>query len=656
MKNQILSYAVLLSMTSLLLLLSRNAYPAQESGYTVNSPDRNIVVSFRLTEKKEPVYQIVFANTQILQPSLLGVIRRDGDFSKDMSLESVSDVEAVRDDYQMLQGKKKHCSYRANRRIFHLSNADGEKMDVIFQVSDDGVAFRYRFPEKSDSLKKIVKETSSFHFLPGTKAFIQPMSAAKSGWSQVNPCYEEFYTQGVAIDKLPVHEPGWVFPALFQSGEFWVLLSETAPERNYCGCRLQQEPGSQSLFIDFPQKPEVVFGGALYPESTLPWDTPWRIIAIGKGLGAIVESTLGTDLAEPAREEKMSFVKPGKASWSWVLLKDDSTIYSVQKKFIDFASEMTWDYCLIDADWDIKIGYDKIAELAGYAKTKGVGLILWYNSAGDWNTAPYHPRSKLLTHEDRVKEFSRLKQMGIKGIKVDFFGGDGQSVIDYYQDIIEDAYDFGLMVNCHGATIPRGWQRTYPNLVTMEAVRGFEYVTFSQDDANNEPNHACMLPFTRNVFDPMDFTPVCFSEVPRIRRVTSDGFELALSVIFLSGIQHYAERPEGMARVPDYVQDFMRKVPNTWDESRFVDGFPGKLVVIARRSAGTWYVAGINGEDAEKTVSLDFSFLQKNMNGILISDGVDNRSFAEQKITAYPKRAMEIGLKGYSGFVIKLEE
>ena len=656
MNNQRVNYALLMSVTLSLLLLSRNAYPAKETDYMVSSPDKNIVVSFGLTEKKEPGYRIAFGDTVILQPSLLGIIRQDGVFSTAMSVESVSDVEAVRDDYEMLQGKKKHYSYGANRRIFHLKNASGEKMDIIFQVSDDGVAFRYRFPEKSDSLKKILKETSSFHFLPGTKAFIQPMSAAKSGWSQVNPCYEEYYNQGTPINQLPVSEPGWVFPALFQSGEFWVLLSETAPERNYCGCRLQQEAGSQNFSIDFPQKPEVVFGGALYPESTLPWSTPWRIIAIGRGLGALVESTLGTDLAEPARQKNISFVKPGKASWSWVLLKDDSTIYDVQKKFIDFASEMKWEYCLIDADWDIKIGYEKIHELAEYAATKQVGLLLWYNSAGDWNTTPYHPKSMLLTHEDRVKEFTRLREMGIKGIKVDFFGGDGQSVMAYYQDIFEDACDFGLMVNCHGATIPRGWHRTYPNLVSMEAVRGFEYVTFEQVNADNEPNHACMQPFTRNVFDPMDFTPVCFSEVPRIKRVTTNGFELALSVIFWSGIQHYAERPEGMARVPDYVKDFMRKVPRAWDKTRFIDGFPGKLVVIARRSESSWYVAGINGENVEKTVSLDFSFLQKSMTGSLISDGMDNRSFTEQKITVDPKTAMEMKLKGNGGFVIRLKE
>jgi len=320
---------------------------------------------------------------------------------------------------------------------------------------------------------------------------------------------------------------------------------------------------------------------------------------------------------------------------------------------------MNWEYCLIDADWDTKIGYEKIKELSEYAQTKHVGILLWYNSSGDWNTTTYHPKSRLLTHEDRVKEFSKLKEMGIKGIKVDFFGGDGQSMMTYYQDIFEDAAEFGLLVNCHGATLPRGWHRTYPNLLTVEAVRGFEYITFEQMNADLEPNHSCMQPFTRNVFDPMDFTPVCFSEVPNIKRVTTNCFELALSVIFWSGIQHFAETPEGMVRqrrIPDYVKDFLREIPSHWDDTRFIKGFPGKLVVLARRSGNTWYVAGINGENIEKNLNLELLFLENEKTGMLITDGANNRSFTMQKITVTPEKPLETKLKGNGGFVIKFDD
>jgi hypothetical protein len=347
----------------------------------------------------------------------------------------------------------------------------------------------------------------------------------------------------------------------------------------------------------------------------------------------------------------ISFVKPGKSSWSWVLYKDDSTIFSVQKRFIDYASDMGWAYTLVDADWDQKIGYDSAKMLADYGRSKGVGILLWYNSSGDWNTTVYTPKSKLLTHADRQKEFSRLKEMGIKGIKVDFFGGDGQSMMSYYQDIFEDAGKYGLLVNCHGTTLPRGWERTYPNLLTMEAVRGFEFLTFEQANTNHEPSHSCVLPYTRNVFDPMDFTPVCFSEIPNMHRLTTNSFELALSVLFYSGIQHYAEVPEGMASVPVYVKDFMKEVPSTWDEIKFLQGYPGKLVVMARRKESTWYIAGINGENSAKNISVNTNFIPEGTSLIVISDGETNRTFSRKEMKA--GEIMNINLQPYGGFVLK---
>jgi hypothetical protein len=642
-----------------LLFLAFRLYPVcpcRERKYVISSPDDNISVQFRISANKDACYTVIYADKSIIEESKLGIIREDEDFSGNLSIESISRIDTVKDDYEMLQNKKRHCSYLATRQVFHLRNINSKKMDIVFQVSNDGVAFRYYFPEASDKIKKIVKETTSFNFITGTKAYIQHMSESKSGWSQVNPCYEELYEQGVEIEKIKFNNAGWVFPALLNYDEYWILLSETAPDRDYCGCRLQQDSTSREFFIDFPQSKETSPGGILKPQSPLPWKTPWRIIAIGNTLKTIVESTLGTDLAEPSKLKNTSFIRLGQSSWSWVLLKDDSTVYEVQKRFIDYASDMKWEYCLVDATWDTRIGYEHIAELAKYARKKNVGLTLWYNSAGDWNTTYQTPKNRMLTHESRINEFSRIKKMGIKGIKVDFFGGDGQSVMKYYQDILEDAADFKLMVNCHGATLPRGWQRTYPNLVTAEAVRGFEYVTFEQPNADHQPNHSCMLPFTRNVFDPMDFTPVCFSEVPGIKRITSNGFELALSVVFWSGIQHFAETPRGMATAPDYVKNFLREIPNHWDDTKFVDGFPGKFAVIARKFKNTWYVAGINGENIEKTLNCELPFVESTKKGTLITDGKDNRSFRTEKITIYPNKPVEINLKGHGGFVIKFND
>lgn len=624
-----------------------------ETDFLIKSPDNNIIVHFGLSDDKRAFYRIDFSGTPVLLESRLGILREDADFTKALSFKSASVVEPINFEYSLVNRK---CFYHATRRVFHLKSFSGQHMDIIFHVSNDGIAFRYFFPDTSKDIKKISAEISTFQFFPGTKTWIQPIAESKSGWCQVNPCYEEHYQQNVEVENLITNKAGWIFPALFHSNNYWMLLTETAPDRNYCGSRLQHDSTSTDFHIGFPQKTENFSGGSVNPESTLPWYSPWRIICIGKNLNIIVESHLGTYLAEPNKLKDISFVKPGRASWSWPLLKDDSTVYSVQKRFIDYAAEMKWEYCLIDANWDTMIGYEKAKELSAYGKQKNVGILLWYNSSGDWNSTTYHPKSMLLTHESRVREFTRLKEMGIKGIKVDFFGGDGQSMMVYYQDILEDAASFELMVNCHGSSFPRGWQRTYPNLISMEGVRGFEYITFDQFNADLEANHCCVLPFTRNVFDPMDFTPMCFSEIPNIKRKTTNGFELALSVIFWSGIQHYAEIPEGMAKVPDYVQNFLQELPPQWEESRFVEGFPGKFVVLARRSGNTWYVAGINGEQIEKNIQIELPFLNKSVTGTLISDGDNIRSFTIKSLKINVREPVNSTLKENGGFVLKVSE
>jgi len=316
---------------------------------------------------------------------------------------------------------------------------------------------------------------------------------------------------------------------------------------------------------------------------------------------------------------------------------------------------MGWEYCLIDAGWDLQIGYQKIQELTEYARSKNVLILLWYNSAGDWNSTPQTPKNALLTRADRIKEFTRIKEMGIAGVKVDFFGGDGQSVINYYIDILEDAARVGLMVNFHGCTLPRGWHRTYPNLLTMEAIRGMEFATFTQDDANLLPGHCATIPFTRNVFDPMDFTPTCFGEIDNINRVTTNGFELALAVLFQSGIQHYAEIPNVMNAAPVYVKELMKNIPVVWDETRFIDGFPGEYVLMARRTGKTWYIAGINGQDAAKSIQLDLAFTRSN-SANLITDGSNNRNFSFSVINEPGKKTVDINLQAHGGFLIQTTE
>lgn len=616
---------------------------------TLTSPNGEITVEVSLDQMGQAQYQIQRLGEPVLLSSALGMDLSDAQFSENLKLSEISYVTLVEDQYSMLQGKRLDIQYRANEKRFSFVNAQGDKMGVIFRASNDGIAFRYHFPGQSNEPSQVVAEASSFRFPNKTRAWLQQMQVVNTGWEGTNPAYEEHYQMDVPAGTPAPTEAGWVFPALFRTGDSWVLLSEVGMQSNFHGSRLAPDSAGGEYRVGFPMPGEVFTGGELLAKATRPFSSPWRTITLGS-LATVVDSTMGTDLAEPAIKMNTDFIKPGMASWSWGLLKDDSVVYEVQKDFIDYAADMGWEYALVDVNWDQNIGYERMQELVDYGKSKNVGLFLWYNSSGDWNTSPYTPKSQLLTRAERRAEFARLRDMGVSGVKIDFFPGDGRSSMAYYRDILQDAADFQLMVNHHGSTLPRGIQRTFPNMMTMESVHGMEMVTFFQDTADLEASHAAMLPFARNVFDPMDYTPTVFHDLknPAVERRTTNGFQLALPVIFLSGIQHIVETPEGMATVPDYVRDFMREVPVVWDESRFIEGYPGKLAVFARRKGDTWYLAGINGEQEAKQLTLDLSFVG-DKSGTLITDGEAPRSFVRESVAA---GEVSVELKPAGGFVI----
>lgn len=631
-----------------LFLLVPAIAPAQS--LTLASPDGGVELHFELDSNDSPVYRVSRGGEPVLGTSKLGLLRDDADFTRGLAIVSVSDVEIVTDDYELLASKRRHNHYRANARTLRLATRSGQPLDIDLRVSDDGIAFRYRFPDTSRELRRILAEASSFRLPDEARAWLQPVAPAKSGWSSTNPSYEELYLRDIDPGAVSPLGRDWVFPALFRVRDTWLLVSETGLDRHYCGSRLASTWRSPEYTIAFPEALEHFQGGPVRPESSLPWTTPWRFVVIGD-LETIVESSLGTDLAVAAAPgTESSAAWPGRASWSWPLLKDDETVLETQKEFVDYAARMGWEYTLVDSMWDGQIGWDGIRELVAHARERGVKILLWYNSAGDWNSTPLTPRDRILTRERRREEMQRLADIGIAGLKVDFFAGDGQSVIGYYQDILDDAADFGLTINFHGATLPRGWHRTWPNLMTMESVRGLEFVTFDQKNAEDEPWHAAMLPFTRNVFDPMDYTPLVLDEIPGIERRTSSAFQLALTVLFTSGIQHYAEIPEGMAKAPEYVREFLRGLPRTWEEVEYLEGFPGDYVVLARRAADRWYVAGINGGREPRLVEIDIAQFDARR-GDLVTDGDDALGFERRSVTG-PGTVIEMRPGG--GFVLQL--
>lgn len=632
------------------LALAASAMTAAAAQPALTSPDHHISVKLQAAVGGGLAYSISRDGKPVLLASDLGLQLQGADLASALTLAATSKIRPISDQYQMAVGKRSSISYRANEQTYTVRNAQHQAMDIVFRVSNDGVAFRYIVAEPSLPHKKLIQERTTFALPPAAKAWLQPIAVAQTGWSRTNPSYEEHYQMDIPVGTTSPSPAGWVFPALFKSGGNWVAISEAGMDGSFQASRLAPESAGGKYSIGDPMAAEIYLGGGLLAEVDGTLTSPWRLLALGS-LKTVTNSTLGTDLAAPAIAFDKQLVKPGHASWSWALMKDDATVYDVQKKFIDYAADMHWDYTLIDADWDRKIGYDKIKELVDYAATKQVGILLWYNSSGPWNATEYSPKSQLLTHEQRVAEFKRLHDIGVKGVKIDFFNGDAQSMIAYYVSILRDAADAGLLVNFHGATLPRGWTRTWPNLMTMEAVRGMEFTTFEQADEDKMPTHAAMLPFARNLFDPMDFTPMVFGDIPKIKRSSSNGFELATSVLYISGIQHFAEIPEGMATVPAYVKSFLQELPRSWDDSRLVDGYPGQYVVIARRSGDTWYIAGINATNADKALKLDLSFVGAKQ-GVIIGDGSAEREFSQRGIAAGKKVAVTI--KPHGGFVIKL--
>jgi hypothetical protein len=387
--------------------------------------------------------------------------------------------------------------------------------------------------------------------------------------------------------------------------------------------------------------------------SKIPWDTPWRFIIIGNELSEIVESNMVTNLADTSGLKDISWIKPGRASWSWWSESDSPRDYNRLLPYIDLAADMGWEYSLIDANWN-RMKNGSLEQLAEYASKKGVGLLLWYNSGGKHNEVPEEPRNLMDQRETRRNEFERISKIGIKGIKVDFFQSDKEEIIKQYIEILEDAADYKLVVNFHGCTMPRGWRRTWPNLLSMEAVRGGECYKFDPDYPRDAPSHLAIVPFTRNVVGPCDYTPGGFSN-STYPHLTTNAFELALPIVIESGVMHFADSPAKTHELPDYVQSLLKELPVTWDETRYLAGYPGKDVVIARRKDKRWYIGGINGESVEKDLTIHIEkIIPSGSEMEIIHDGAAPEQFQNSRLAAV-EDTFTVHVKPFGGFVATID-
>ena len=618
------------------ILVLVHALPCAAKDKAIASPDGLLTVT--LTDSGgRPAYAISLGRQEVMRPSSLGLVTDFADLTRGMSITGIRDYTVDRH-YAMTRTKKAHSDFKANAADVTFTNAIGLCFIVTIVVDNNNVALRYTIPRQkgnSAGCAVIRREATSFRFPDGTTTFLCPQTAPMTGWERTKPSYEEEYTADAPMSARSKYGVGYTFPCLFHEqaadnggkSDYWVLISETGVDGGYCASRLGDYDSQSGYTIAFPQSGEDNGNGSATPGISLPGSTPWRTITVGQGLAPIVETTISFDVVEPKYQASGEY-KPGRYTWSWLIWQNNSINYADQVKFIDLAERYGYEYVLIDANWDTNIGREGIARLADYAKAKGIRLILWYNSNGYWNDAPQTPRNIMNDAIRRKQDMEWMERTGIAGIKVDFFGGDKQETMQLYEDILSDANDYHLAVIFHGCTLPRGWERMYPNYVASEAALASENVYFMEHHAKNEGFEMTMHPFCRNAVGSFDWGGIILNRYlsrdnrSRHRRYTSNAFELATAITNQTSINCVAVTPEADSTLNAAERDFLKALPTTWSDTRLIAGYPTRYAVIARKDAvsGKWYVGGLNGMDKPLRLTLNLPMLagQKVM---LLTDG-----------------------------------
>lgn len=617
------------------------------------SPDGKLKLNV-FSENGKALYNITFQGKIMLEKSPLGLITNESDFSKNLKFID-SKKDKVSKNYTNEKIKKSKVSYAANTLTVNFTNADNFNIGIEFRVSNNNVAFRYEIQPMKDRLSAVVQsEITGYRFPSQTTTFLSPMMKPMTGFARTAPSYESGYKADAELGTKADY--GYVFPGLFHiENDGWILLSETGVNSLYCASHLDTTTEKNLYQVAYPNMAENNGFGSTGAAISLPGKTPWRTITIGDSLKPIVETTIPFDVVEPMYEpsQKYSF---GKSTWSWILWQDNSMNYEDQSLFIDLASKLGYEYILIDALWDKNIGKERMKDLIQYAKSKNVEVLLWYNSNGAANDAPMGPRNKMSSSIERKKEMKWLKDIGVKGLKVDFFGGDKQETMRLYEDILSDANDFGLKIIFHGATLPRGWEVMYPNYAGSEAVLASEMLYFSEDVRKQEAFFATLHPFIRNAVGSMEFGGTFLnkyltkSNKDKNKRYTTDGFQLATAVLFQNPVQMFGIMPNNLTDAPKFQHDFMKEVPTLWDETVFIDGYPGKYSVIARRHQNQWYVAGVNAENAVQKLTLKLPMLAGKSVRFINDDSKGETS--EKTITVGKSGELKIEIQSKGGFVI----
>ena len=653
------------SFLSGILLLS--ALCVQANNYTVTSPDGKLAVNVECKEGKA-FYTVNYDGKQMLGASALGLVANYGDFSQNLIMGACKNTKKHLA-YKMTRIKKEKIEKDASEATIGFLNSKKDSMTLHLHVSNNDIAYKYEMIRpKKDNPKSVIiyNEVSGFNFPSQTTTFLCPQITPMTGWERTKPSYEEEYTPDAPMNVKSQFGVGYTFPCLFKVGnDGWVLVSETGVSSAYPGCRLSDYEPGKGYTVAFPQKGENNGFGSEFAGIPLPGETPWRTITVGSSLAPIVETTIPYDVVEPLYEASQTY-KPSRYTWSWLIWQDNSINYDDQVKMVDVAAAQGYEAILVDNWWDKQIGRKRIEELSKYAKSKKVSLMLWYNSNGFENDAPQTPRQIMNNSIARKKEMAWMKKIGVVGIKVDFFGGDKQETMKLYEDILSDANDYGLEVIFHGCTMPRGWERMYPNYVSSEAALASENVYFTDYHAKKEAFEMTMHPFSRNAVASFDWGGVMMNKYlskdnkSRHQRFTSDVFEMATAITNQSSVNCICLYPNNLQDVPQWELDWLKNVPTAWEDTKFIAGYPTKYAVVARKSsvengsgaaltAGRWFVGGLNATDKPLALTLDLPMFA----GKTVTYITDQPKKKGEKFFTSIKKTLKVGKNGKAKVVIQ---
>jgi len=619
------------------------AAAGQSDSWSLLSPNKECQITVTLSDGGRLSYEARCNGKVVIAKSPLGLRRDDQDFTRSLAFERAGKVERRREKYDLFTGPQPQVDHRLNFRRLTFRNTNNAAMEIDLVASDEGVAFRYRFPETNDTVRVAEAELTGFTLAKNARGWLQPYHAA----GPYTPAYEDFFFQVSPGDPPPdsrAKAVGWAFPALFHvpDADTWVLLTESGTDEAYCACHLAPDSPGGVYRIAFPLADETTKGYTNKfgpePRHALPWTMPWRVLVLGKSAGDIATATLITDLAPPSKIADTSWIKPGRASWAWWSYPDGPATGKLFNEFTDFAAKMGWEYTLFDAGW----WAPGLNTISGHAISQGVMPLAWL-----YATDFYYP-------ERGAKKLDEMTAAGVRGVKVDFWCSDRQEAIAAQQALMREAAARKLIVNLHGCTIPRGWQRTWPNFLTCEAVLGNESYFYEPRYTEKAAELNTVLPFTRNAVGPMDVTPIAVSPKKYVRTTTA-AHELAAAIIATSGIIHYADRPELFESLPPAALQIFRDAPARWDETRCLIGEPGQVAIFAKRSGKSWFIAGINGTGEALPMKLDLSAFEKFPKRLLITEGTN----AAMQVAAAPLAAAahwQHTLPPRGGFILRLDK